>query len=272
MKASERCAINTVCMPELHWTEALAACRTAGFRRVELLAVPGWVHIHPDTITPEELTSEAHRIGVEIVGMHAGGINGESDTALAETVGHIQRVIELAAEIGAGRVVFSGMPSANETTPTQREAVLDRIAEGLSCLALVASAHQVALCLENHYRCQVETLEDYQHVFASPALETPWIGATVDTGHFTASGVDPAMVVMALGARVRNVHIKDHRGEESVGLGYGDTDNAAVMRALRAVGYDGDLTVELEVRDRDHALDYVREAYPYLSRLIADGQ
>jgi sugar phosphate isomerase/epimerase len=265
-----RYAISTVCMPELQWAEALAACRTAGFRRVELLAIPGWVHVDPATISPEELTAAATRIGVEIVGLHAGGINGKSDDALAGSVDYIARVVDLAAKIGAKRVVFSGFPWPADMSTGERETILDRIATGLSQLLPVASTNNVTLCLENHYRCQMETLDDYQYVFAHLPAETPHIGATVDTGHFTASGVDPAAVVAALGKRVCNVHVKDIRGQESVALGCGDTDNASVAAALRRIGYDGDLTVELEVHDRSRALDYARDSYPYMLRLLAE--
>jgi sugar phosphate isomerase/epimerase len=55
-----------------------------------------------------------------------------------------------------------------------------------------------------------------------------------------------------------------------VGLGRGEIDLPAVLAALRQVGYDGGLTVELEVDDPQHLPLYTQEAYVYLSGLLED--
>jgi len=254
-------------MPELTWSEALAACKTAGFTRIEFLAVPGWAHIDPAVQRAEELTATAARIGVQIVGIHAGGIDGASDAQLEASLAYIRTVMELAGALNAERVVFSGFPWPADLTPETRAAILGRIARGLASIAPRAEVLGLDICLENHYCCQMETLADYEAVFAQ--VVHPRIGATVDTGHFTASGVDPVAVVQGLGARVLNVHMKDHIGTESVGLGYGATNNLGVVRALHAHGYLNDLTVELEVHDRTNALRFVREAFPYLHNIIS---
>ena len=91
---------------------------------------------------------------------------------------------------------------------------------------------------------------------------------TVDTGHCTASGLEPAAMVEALGSRVGNVHLKDHIGCESVALGRGHTPNLEVLRQLKALNYAGDITVELEVHDRENAVRYVRDSHPYVHGLI----
>src|SRR5206468_71911 len=110
-------------------------------------------------------------------------------------------------------------------TPTAERAVmLTRIARGLRELGSDLDRQGVRLTLENHYRFQIETLDDYLTLFATPGVSER-IGATVDTGHFTASRVDIAGLVRRLGARVAHVHMKDHIGERSVGLGHGETDN-----------------------------------------------
>ena len=79
---------------------------------------------------------------------------------------------------------------------------------------------------------------------------------TLDTGHFTSANVDPAQVARTFAGRIFHVHIKDHIGTESVALGEGDTDNFAVVRELKAAGYDGYLSQEIELEDgskADHA-------------------
>jgi sugar phosphate isomerase/epimerase len=80
--------------------------------------------------------------------------------------------------------------------------------------------------------------------------------------------VDIPAFVRAMGTRVFHVHLKDHIGSQSMALGAGQTDNAAVLRALKDVGFEGHLSVEMEVDDRENALRYVQESLPYLTRLM----
>ena len=263
-------AINTVCVPELPWPEALVACKTAGFDNIELLMVPGWAHVDPSVTPPAEVLAKARSLGLAIVGVHAGGIDAASDDSLTRTVAYIRKAMEAAAEMGAERVVFTGNSTPAGTDQAGRTAILRRIAAALDGLAERAEELKLNIALENHYHCQIETPADYEALFAFLRNPSPRLGATVDTGHYTASGVDPAAAVRELGGRIRNVHVKDHVGTQSVGLGYGQTDNAAVAVALREVGYGGYLTVELEVHDRQNALRYMREAYPYMERLAAE--
>lgn len=264
-------AINTVCLADFPWEEALVACKTAGFSRIELLAVPGWAHVDAGTVDAGVLLAKATRLGLQYVGLHAGGIDGTDEMTLADSLRYLQHGVELAAKLGCSRLVFTGAGMPDDVlTPKQRAAVLDRIARGLSDIAPAATKYGIEICLENHYRCQVESLEDYLAIFAALPADAP-VTSTVDTGHFTASQLDPVAVIHGLRGRIGNVHIKDHIGTESVGLGYGQTNNAAVVCALQAIGYTGDLTVELEVHDRENALRYVREAYPYVQSLISNS-
>lgn len=259
-------ALSTVCMPELPRAEAFAEAAGAGFSDVELLAIPGWVHVEAGTVAPGAILDEAKRVGVKLIGVHAGGIDGSSDDALDASVAYIEKALDLAAGLGAKLLVFTGAGTPDGTDAGARAGILDRISGGLARLAPELDRRDVRLGLENHYRCQIDSLDDYRAVFGALG-DCPSIGATVDTGHFTASGIDSEEVVRELGKRVYHVHVKDHVGTESVGLGRGKTDNAAVARALREAGYDGYLSAELEVEDRENAITYVREAKPYLERM-----
>ena len=261
-------AINTVCLVDFPWEEALVACKTAGFSRIELLSVPGWAHVDARTADADALLVKAERLGVQYVGLHAGGIDGTNEETLAESLSYLQHGVELASKLGCSRIVFTGAARPTNLTAESHAALRARITRGLALLSAAATARGLHICLENHYRCQVETLEDYLAILAALSADSP-VMATIDTGHFTASQVDQVAVITGLSNRIGNVHVKDHIGTESVGLGYGDTNNAAVIHALQAIGYTGDLTVELEVHDRENALRYVREAYPYMQSLIS---
>jgi sugar phosphate isomerase/epimerase len=64
------------------------------------------------------------------------------------------------------------------------------------------------------------------------------------------------------------VHLKDHVGTVSVGIGRGEIDLASEVAALREIGYQGGLTIELEVEDPENLPRYTEEAYVYVSGLL----
>lgn len=124
----------------------------------------------------------------------------------------------------------------------------------------------------------------------------PLIGACVDTGHYLRSNEDPVDVINKLGKRVFGVHFKDvrtiHSDEERAKLmaelpkgraaqleregkiftilGEGELNVVGVLRALRNIGYDRNLSLEYEenpenpLSDIDLCLKAVQDAVAYL--------
>ena len=260
-------AINTVCLHGHGYDDAMKVCAGAGFKDIELLAVPGWKHVEAGTVTARELLDKAAALGVRYSGVHAGGIDGTSEEGVRNSVAYIEKAIALAKELGAGHVVFTGFGWPKDMTPPQREEICHRIGRALKGLLPQLQAAGVAIALENHYLCQVETVADYEMIFAE-AGDSPLLGVTLDTGHFTASQVDVAAAARALGKRTINVHLKDHIGTQSVALGTGHTDNAGLVRELANIGYKGYLTCELEVADYENIVRHVNDAKPYMENLV----
>lgn len=71
--------------------------------------------------------------------------------------------------------------------------------------------------------------------------------ANFDVGHAFVAGEDPAKSVRLLGRYVSNMHLEDIAGRTHRHLlfGEGDIDFRALFRALRDIGYSGDLTPDL---------------------------
>jgi len=81
-----------------------------------------------------------------------------------------------------------------------------------------------------------------------------WIGLNLDTGNLAAQGGDPLEAVRAFGDRLLHVHFKDVPdvgSHDCVELGKGIVDIPGVVRELKAIGYDGWLSVEIETGDHD---------------------
>jgi sugar phosphate isomerase/epimerase len=81
-----------------------------------------------------------------------------------------------------------------------------------------------------------------------------WIGVNLDTGNLAAHGGDPVKAARTLGQRIMHVHFKDVPvvgSHDCVALGAGIVDVAGVVRELKAAGYEGWLSIEIETGDRD---------------------
>jgi len=90
-----------------------------------------------------------------------------------------------------------------------------------------------------------------------------WVGANIDTGNLAAQGGDPVRAVRELGERIMHVHFKDVPAvgsHECVALGEGIVDVAGVIRELRSCGYDGWLSIEIEIGDHDPTEEVLRSA------------
>jgi inosose dehydratase len=123
----------------------------------------------------------------------------------------------------------------------------------------------VKIALENHYKNWIQYVPDYEHIFQH--IDHQLVGITLDTGHFTSAKVDSVEVVRRFPDRIFHVHIKDHIGTQSVPLGEGVTDNFAVAKELKHIGFAGYLSQELEVsEDLDGDL-VARNGYHYMTRL-----
>ena len=92
------------------------------------------------------------------------------------------------------------------------------------------------------------------------------LGVYLDVGNATSGGMDPAAEIRAAGGRATLVHVKDwnpaNRAERQ--LGAGAVNMTASLAALREIGYDGYLVVELSP-DPDEPDAVARHSVQYLA-------
>jgi sugar phosphate isomerase/epimerase len=263
-------AASTVCLPELEYDACFAQFAKAGYTQVELLAIPGWRHVNPDTADVAHISRAAANAGLKIVALHAGGLDGLDDQKIHQTDVYLRKVMALAAKLSVPLVNVNGGWTPDRNDKSHQPQTLARIGNSLRHLIDWIDQTSVRVTLENHYHYQLETLHDYQVVMSM--IDAPEfhdrIGITIDTGHFTAAQVDMVDFIHHFGPRIMHVHLKDHIGAESFCLGQGKTDNKSVVDALRKIGFQGCLSVEMEVHDRANAVRYVHEAFPVASALL----
>lgn len=252
-------ACSTICYKNHAWPEVLDAMAADGWRNVELVAIPGWIHIDVVQTDANTLVKEMTKRGLVLSAIHAGALMGTDRLASMCQLSYMRAAIDLLEEAGAAQLVFTGGKRANEN--------LDDFVSALAQLAEHLDGTSVKIGLENHYNNCIETIDDYDYIFAR--IDHPQIGIAADFGHFNSSKVDAAELLRKHAHRINHVHVKDHVGTASVRLGAGEVDIPALLAILRGIGYQRSLSVELEVQDEENLRSYAREALEYLSNVSA---
>jgi L-ribulose-5-phosphate 3-epimerase len=197
----------------------------AGFQTIEVWRGHAW-HATLDESSAAVLrqTMAHHRLTPV---SYAGGLSGPEAGAM----------LRAARLLGIG-LVAGGLP-------------LERAPE----IASLAREQGMRVAIENHPERHAD------EVLAKIGDHADVLGACVDTGWWLTQGYDPVAAVRALGKHLFHVHLKDIRAagkHETCALGDGLLDVAAVLAALREVGYDGYLSVEHEPDDYDPTTEIVR--------------
>lgn len=180
-------------------------------------------------------------------------------------IDHTRRCLTLARELGAPSVTTE--PGGPVEPGTSWEAALRLFVEHLKPVAEHAEKEGVLLLVEPEPGLLVETADQFEELMRH--LDSPAVGLNFDVGHFYCVGDEPAPTVRRLAKYVRHFHLEDiaaTRVHHHLVPGEGAIDFAATFRAIRDIGYDGWITVELYpyVDDPDAAartaLERVREA------------
>ncbi len=223
-----------------------------GYRDMEIHGPATWSVAAVDAFDLPRMERQVRESGMRCAGIYSPGWGGMNDREVEEHARAIARCARFAVELGADHVTSTG------AAPREEPQALDRV---ISCarrvLAQLSPASPVRLALEP---------QDFERVLGE--IPDPRLGVCVDTGHLHSAGVDTVEFIQRFATRLYSVHLKDHVGAVSVGIGRGEIDLAAEVAALLEIGYTGDLTVELEVEDPENLPRYTEEAYIYLSGML----
>ena len=243
--------------------EALAGIAAAGYRYVELTAVPGWTE-HVDLATPP---GEVRR-KLDGYSLTAVSLSGHSDLTTPDGLEHGIRAVRWAADYGLPimNTAVGGHQSADEN----ESAFLDNV----GALADAAGDAGVAVALEIHG--DIMATSDV----TIPLMEK--IGReSVKVNYDTANvefygGVKAVDDLPKITPWLAHVHLKDTTGGKGnwdfPAIGDGVIDFARVLEILRDAGYTGPYSVELEFQGEPwHSLEDVntamRRSYEHLSSL-----
>jgi L-ribulose-5-phosphate 3-epimerase len=244
--------------------EAYAGLAEAGYRAVELSAVPGWtehVDVHGE---PAEVRAQLERHGLEAL-----SISGHSDLTTREGLEHGLAVVAWAERYGLPIVntAIGGHAHVEES----ESAFLANI----GTLADAAQAAGITIALEIHGDLMAS---GERSIPLLDKIDNEAVGINYDTANVEYyAGTAAVDDLPTIADRVAHVHLKDARGGQGnwdfPAIGQGHVDFERVIAILRDAGYTGPYSVEIEftgtvpwppVPEVDEAM---RESYATLSAL-----
>jgi sugar phosphate isomerase/epimerase len=249
--------------PTYGFDDALAGIAEAGYGGVELSAVPGWTeHLSLDE------DPAAVRRKLEGYGLEAVSLSGHSDLTTPDGLDHGIKAVRWAADYGLSIVntAVGGHQSADENE-----------AAFLGNIGKLADAAEVAGV--------VVALEIHGDIMASSDVTIPLLEKigreSVKVNYDTAnveyySGEKAVDDLPKITRYLSHVHLKDTVGGKGVwnfpAIGDGSVDFGRVLEILRAAGYTGPYSVELEFTGEPwpplaDVNDSMRRSYEHLQGL-----
>jgi len=169
-----------------------------------------------------------------------------------KAVAYLRRCVDFASDVGA-RVIIVVPSAAGKTGPVgeHRDGEAWENAyrnewryavESVRKAATYAGEHGVLLAIEpiNRYESYLVNTAEQGMQFISE-VGSEFVKLHLDTFHMNIEESDPIRAVRSAGDSLVNVHISDSNRQA---VGRGHFDFAALMRALKEMGYDGLLTLE----------------------------
>ncbi|MFA0752105.1 MAG: hypothetical protein SLRJCFUN_002508 [Candidatus Fervidibacter sp.] len=255
--------------------DAFAFIREVGYEGVEI--APFTLAESADQVSPEErrrLRQWANRLGLEIVGLHwllvsppGLHLTTPDDAVRQRTQDYFRHLLHLCADLG-GRIMVVGSPKQRSLVEGDTyEAAWERAKRFFADLLPLAERLGVTLCIEAlpNETNFIPTLEEALRFVRE--VNHPNLQTMVDVKSAVAEGLPLDEAVRKVAPHLRHVHAND---ANRLGPGMGDTDLRPLARALREIGYDG--YVSVEVFDFSPGPERIaKESLAYLRKIFAEG-
>lgn len=238
--------------------EALRSVSALGFTHVDLLAIDGWVHIHPsDLVRDWEATADRLRRllsdhSLVPIALNTGTgpqLHDRSAPANSRRTEQIKAILRLIRACGIG--VAAIQPLRSDPGRPWRDVLTDCVASLREYDALGREAG-VTFALELHVDSPFETLEQAERLVEA----MPEVRLVYDPTHFVMQGCDIRRTEWLMD-KAAHVHLRDAAaGMMQTGFGAGAVDFEWVLSTLAARGYAGHFSIEyLELDGTDRSSD-----------------
>ncbi len=254
-----RVGMSTSCVYPLGAEHAFRMAHLAGFDGVEIM------------VTGEDLTRDAARLrdmseryDQPILSIHAPVLLLTPFVWGRDPQGKLERAAEHAAAVGAPSVVVH--------PPFRWQAGYAR--DFLSIVRKTAKNHDVEIAVENMFPWKMARQSLRAYAPSPDPTQMDCDAMTLDFSHASLAGRDSLELAMAMGSRLRHVHLCDGSGSLDEGKifdqhlvpGDGTEPVAEVLEYLAREGWDGSVVAEVntrKVRNEEQRLDLLGETLAF---------
>jgi len=126
--------------------------------------------------------------------------------------------------------------------PAMKPALVDLNIEALKPIVKMAASHGLTVVLEN-FKAPFDRIATFNSMLA----EVPGLKAHLDFGHANMGADNYEVFCRQLGKHIKHVHFSDNRStaDHHMPLGVGNIDWKNAVKSLKAIGYDGTITLEV---------------------------
>ena len=255
-----RLAFSTNAYLKFSFAEAARRLASIGYRGIEIMAdVP---HAWPACLLEEQ--KAAIRGALRTNQLAISNINAFMMNAISDSrqrywhpswiepdrhyrqirIDHTCRSLTLARELGA--LCITTEPGGPVEAGASWSAALKLFVEGLKPVVEHAEKEGVLLLIEPEPGLLIETADQFLELMQH--MDSPALGLNFDIGHFFCVGDEPAPTVHRLAPYIRHFHLEDiaaTRIHHHLVPGEGAIDFRTTFQAIRHIGYDGWVTIEL---------------------------
>jgi sugar phosphate isomerase/epimerase len=249
-------AFSTNAFKQTSFEESLRQIAEAGYQGVEIMAdVP---HAYPPHMSRRRTRSAVallKELRLEVSNINAFTFFALGDTynpswidpapkVRAQRVEHTENCLNMAHDFGAQYISIE--PGGPLPSGVAREQAMEWFRLGLQMVFPLARELGVTMLIEPEPQLLLESSDDFMEFVGT--VPHGQVALNFDIGHFYCVGEDPAEAARELAPWIRHVHIEDiaaSREHRHLVPGDGAIDYPRVLAALRDIGYDDWITVEL---------------------------
>jgi sugar phosphate isomerase/epimerase len=250
-----------------------------GYEGVEILCdIP---HLYPPLLTEESFSRLSRFLGqqhLKISNLNAFTLyavndvyhpswiepdKGSRDVRITHTID----CLKAAKLLGAKNISTEGGGPQTPGMSNRRE-LLNLFINNLEEVVKIAENENVKILIEPEPGLIIENSSQITELLKN--FDSKSIGLNCDLGHFYCVGEDPAKVVYQLADYIGHFHLADiarNRVHNHLLPGTGSINFESIFDAIRAIGYQGYVTVELYTY-QDDPLKIATKAYDYLQTFL----
>jgi L-ribulose-5-phosphate 3-epimerase len=237
---------SSICFKPYTLDEALRGLSAAGFENVEIGAVKGFLeHLDPDRLGPAEIDATGRLL--DRLGLRCVSLSGHASLHLDEGMGRLRNVLAAGKALD---VLVLNTFTGDAKTPEE----VERFKANARVIADEAQAVGIRLCIETDSnllptaKIGMQLLDEIGH---------DWVQINYDPGNVVYyADVRPEKDIQYGLDRIGHVHLKDKRGGKGVldfpPLGDGEIDIPGILSDLKASGFSGPVSMEIEFVDYEY--------------------